>query len=64
MRLVLNPEFNIGDIVYIKTDIENSPSIVVGYKILPGEVIKYEVNNENYTTSFYDFEISLDKNVS
>lgn len=63
MRIVINVEFKIGDIVYIRTDMENEPSIVVGYEVLPGELVKYKVNNENYTTSFYDFELSLDKNV-
>lgn len=63
MRIVINPEYNIGDIVYNKTDMENFPCIVVGYEVLPGEIIKYKVNNDNYANTFFDFELSLDKNV-
>ena len=63
MKISINVEFSIGDIVYVRTDTENEPSIVVGYEILPGEVVKYRVNNEQFTTSFYDFELSTDKNV-
>lgn len=63
MKLIINVEFSIGDIVYTKTDMENEPSIVIGYEILPGNIVKYKINNEQYTTSFYDFEISTDKNL-
>lgn len=63
MKISINVEFSIGDMVYVRTDTENEPSIVVGYEILPGEVVKYRVNNEQFTTSFYDFELSTDKNV-
>lgn len=63
MKISINVEFSIGDMVYLRTDTENEPSIVVGYEILPGEVVKYRVNNEKFTTSFYDFELSTDKNV-
>lgn len=63
MEVTIYVEFKIGDIVYIRTDMENEPSIVVGYEVLPSDLVKYRVNNENYTTSFYDFELSLNKNV-
>ena len=63
MKVTLNVEYTYGDVVYIITDSEQEKGIIVGYEILPGDLIKYRVNSENYTTTFFDFEISSDKTV-
>ena len=53
--------YEIGDIVYHKTDIEQQPMIVTGYQVDKRDVIfkcAYGKSNDGY---FYSVELSLEK---
>lgn len=58
MRKWLDIEFEIGDIVYLKTDPEQLPRMVTGMSIRKSGVISYELSQSTMTGYHYDFEIS------
>jgi hypothetical protein len=60
--MVISAEFNIGDIVYIKTDLDQHPCIVTGINIRPGH-LSYMLTRDDVTGNYYDFEVSVIKNV-
>lgn len=57
----INNEFEIGDIVYLRTDEEQKQRIITGITIRPGFLI-YHVSHCNFEGGHYDFEITKDKN--
>lgn len=60
-RLVTT-EFDLGQVVYVKTDAEQDPCIVTAICIRPGHVT-YQISRSEWTQGFYDFELSATKNV-
>lgn len=54
-------KFNIGDTVYLKTDIHQVPHIVVSVGFLPGGTIQYSI--KNYKDDSIHFECELSKEV-
>ena len=59
---VIDNIFEIGQIVYLKTDTEQRERIVTGFCIRPtGQ--SYELIQGNVGSWHYDFEISTEKNV-
>lgn len=61
MTLKVNVEYEYGNEVYLKADPDQEKMIIVGYEVLPGNMVKYKVSALNFISSFYDFEISPDK---
>lgn len=59
---VIDPEFEIGDIVYLKTDREQLPRIVYCYRVYTESII-YDIASGTITSSHYSFEISKEQNV-
>lgn len=53
-------DFDIGDTVYLKTDPDLYPRIVVEIKLLPNDLAVYLVSCNGETTDHYGFEL-LDK---
>lgn len=60
--ICINPEFNIGQEVYLKVDPEQSLHIVTGIRISPG-AIRYEVTSYEMTRDCYEFELTPRKNL-
>ena len=48
--------FKIGQIVYLKTDIENNPYVVLGYTIREAQV-RYLLKSNDYEGEFLNMEI-------
>lgn len=58
--MVVDNKFDIGDLVYIKTDIDQRARLVTGITLrLYGMV--YELSLGETTSSHYDFELSSEK---
>ena len=55
--MVINCAFEIGDIVYLKTDPEQNKRIVVGMFIYPGGIY-YTLGFNDTTYNAYEIEIS------
>lgn len=53
-------EFDLKEMVYVKTDEKQLPRIIQGYLIYPGEIKYFVCLNEN-ANYFYDFELSREK---
>lgn len=60
--MMISAEYNIGDIVYVKTDTDQEPCIVTGINIRPGH-LTYMLTRNDLTSCFYDFEITVTKNI-
>lgn len=62
--MTINNKFEIGEIVYIKTDVEQFPCQVVEL-IVSKTNIMYVVSRNLDTFKFYDYELSdvADKNI-
>lgn len=61
--LLDNIKFNIGQIVYLKTDKEQLPRIVTCIILKPENVINYGLTSIGDETWHYGFEIEEEKNV-
>lgn len=61
--LTLDVKYKIGDIVYLKTDAEQLPRIVIAY-FTEGreEDVMYKVIQETDTSFHYNFELQAEKN--
>jgi hypothetical protein len=60
--MVINNAFEHGQVVYLKTDKDQSPRIVFALKVYKGEIL-YEVSCGTQNSSHYDFELSAEINV-
>ena len=63
MLKVNNSEFQIGDLVYLKTDPEQRQRIVTGILTRPTSLIYYVSLGDNETIH-YDIEISKEQNIN
>lgn len=61
--MVIDNEFDFGDIVYLKTDEEQKPHIVSKINLYKGGEIVYGLINCNTTSDHYGFELSKEKNL-
>jgi hypothetical protein len=55
--------FEFGDIVYLKTDTEQLPRIVIGIKMSAGGGILYELSQDCAYDYHYEIEISTEPNI-
>lgn len=62
MRVFIEADYAIGDMVYLKTDPEQLVFIVTGYLVRHGYLL-YELTQGLTTMLATDIEISVDKNV-
>lgn len=63
MIITLETEFGIGDVVYHKTDISQSPYIITSYEVSRGGVI-YICSSGGDMARFYDFELSVERDTA
>lgn len=61
MALVVDNKHTIGDTVYLVTDIDQLPRLVLAYKIYKEGEIMYELIQGTVTSMHYAFEISIEK---
>jgi len=62
MSMVIETAFDIGQTVYLKTDVLQTPRIVYGYYVDKTSVL-YRLMSGVDSSTHYDFEISESKNV-
>lgn len=60
--MIIDPKYNIGDTVYLITDIEQLPRIVFCFIVYDKEIL-YELACGTGTSKHYDFELSETKNI-
>lgn len=60
--MIVDSKFNIGDTVYLKTDIDQDARLVTAIKVMPN-ILTYELSKSTECTSHYDFEISTERNI-
>jgi hypothetical protein len=60
MKIAIEVEHKIGDIVYLRTDTDQDEHIVTSYIVTSKDVL-YEIARGSMTTTHYDFEICTDK---
>lgn len=61
--MVINNEFEHGDIVYLKTDPDQNLAIVICIKVYKNGEYLYEIIRATTTSSHYGFELSKEKNI-
>ena len=61
--MVIDNKFEIGQIVYLKTDKEQLPRMITGLSCRGGEGISYWLGCGDKETNHFDIEISAEKNV-
>ena len=59
---IVHNKFSIGDVVYLKTDIEQYPRIVVSYEVFENDDLLYKICQGTGTSTHYEFEMSSEKN--
>lgn len=60
--MTINNKFNIGDIVYLRTDTDNLKRIVLSMQILPGGAISYHLACGEKDGWHHEFEMSDERN--
>lgn len=61
--MTIDNKFEIGEIVFLQTDPEQSERIVIEIIISSGNQLSYNLSLSNSTSWHYDFEISTCKDV-
>lgn len=56
-------KYNIGDTVYIKTDINQKPNIVIAITVYSDSYHTYKLNSTDSCSDYRDYEISHEKNL-
>lgn len=62
--MVIDNKFELGDLVFLKTDIEQMPRLVTAIIVCPDSSFLYELVCGVHSSKHYDFEISLEKNLT
>jgi len=63
MIITIEVQYNIGDIVYLKTDEDARPRIVFSYHVTAQEVM-YKLCAGTIVSEHYEFEITAEKPVT
>jgi hypothetical protein len=59
MAMLIDNIFEIGDMVYLKTDLEQQPRIVFALEVRKGDIM-YRLVCGTEVSDHYDFELSID----
>ena len=59
---VINNQYNIGDMVFVRTDPDQNATIITGIKICPNGHYVYLCSAGNATNQFYEVELSTEIN--
>lgn len=60
--MLIDNKFNIGDIVYLKTDSEQQTRIIFCIEVYKNEIV-YKLCAGTVVSTHYEFEISAEKDV-
>ena len=60
--MVIDNKFNISEIVYLRTDVDQSPRVVCSISVYPTELV-YNLSCGTVQSGHYGFEISTEKNL-
>lgn len=60
--MIIENKYNIGDMVYLKTDNEQSERMITAIQINPGNLL-YRLNCGTTETWHYEFEINKEKDI-
>lgn len=61
--MVIDNKFTHGDVVFLITDPEQQPAIVVSIEIYKIGEIMYKINRGTVSSYHYEFELSTEKNI-
>jgi hypothetical protein len=61
--MFINNKFNLGDIVYLITDIDQRARIITGIKVRMNDLLVYELACNCEETNHFEVEISSEKNI-
>ena len=62
--IVIQNKYGFGDIVYLRTDVDQEPRIVTAIVVCPAGDIVYELTCGTTVSKHYDFELATEKNVA
>ncbi len=62
--MIIENKYDIGQCVYLRTDVEQKKRLCVGIHVCPGNRLVYELSAGAETTENYDFEISADPDLA
>jgi len=62
-EIKIKVQHNLGDLVYLVTDLENEPLIITGIKLRPGPSVSYIVSSNGDEFEAYAIELSATKNI-
>lgn len=59
--MIIDNIYEIGQVVYLKTDTEQIPRIVISIYVYKGGELLYKVASGTSTSEHYEFELSKEK---
>lgn len=59
--MVIDNEYEIGDLVYLKTDAEQLPRIIISIYVYKNGELLYKTASGTQTSEHYSFELSKEK---
>jgi hypothetical protein len=59
----IDNKFNIGDIVYIKTDTNQKPNTIICINVYSDEYHTYKLNSPDNCSDYRDYEISKEEDL-
>jgi hypothetical protein len=59
----VNNKYNIGDVVYIKSDTNQTPNIIIAITVYSDSYHTYKLNSKDNCSDYRDYEISDEKNL-
>ncbi len=62
--MIIDNKYELGEIVYLKTDVDQVPRIVTAVVACPDDSILYELACGTTCSKHYDFEITYEKLVN
>lgn len=62
--IVINNKFDIGDVVYLKTDQDQLPRVVTCIKVFKHGELNYELAQGTLVSLHYEFELQNEKTIA
>lgn len=56
-------QFNIGQTVYVKTDIDQLPRIVYGIEVYGNDLVAYKTSRDREVSTHYGFELTEESDI-
>ena len=60
----INNKYDIGDMVYVRTDVNQIPNIVIAITIYSDTYHTYKINSMDNCSDYRDYEISNEEDIS